>query len=167
LARWGSEIARPIPWSRLVLQPLVVAPLVGLALRWLPSPVFAVLDLVLAPVGASAPPVALAVLGMYLFTERRRVLGIDAADGVPIFAKLVVVPAATLAWGWALGIGGDRLVTWVVLAAVPAGITTFSLARDLGVAEDRVARAILTTSALAVVTMPGWAMLARAVGSMP
>ncbi|MFT7519254.1 MAG: putative permease, partial [Kiritimatiellia bacterium] len=71
LARWSGtgSSAREVLLGVLRL-PLFWAPMVGLALRFAPTPARDLASAIVEPLGASAAPVALYLLGVYLFAER-------------------------------------------------------------------------------------------------
>ncbi len=143
--------------TRLLRQPLLWSPLVGLALRAL-GPAGQSVAAVLAPLGRAAGPVALFVLGLYLFGERSRLVRVDVAAWVHVLAKGVWAPAVSLGVMLALrqwaGASDELVRVAVVLAAMPPAVTTFSITRELGGDEARVAQAIVVGTLLAGVTVP-------------
>ncbi len=151
----------------LLRQPLLWSPVVGLLLRAL-GPAGQSAAAVLAPLGRAAGPVALFVLGLYLFGERRRVARVDAATWVHVLAKGVWAPLVSLGVMLALrrwaGASDELVRVAVVLAAMPPAVTTFSIARELGGDEARVAQAIVVGTLLAALTVPVvvWALGALA-----
>lgn len=159
LLRWSGSSPRLGPLlARVVRQPLLYAPLIGLALRLAPSSARAAIDSVLDPLGRSAAPVALFLLGLYIHVHRARMRSFDAGDLAHIAFKLLVMPALTFALAFALvRLGlllplGARVL--FVLSAMPAAITTFAMAHEHGVGTARVSRAIVTTTLVGLVTVP-------------
>lgn len=163
LGRWSGQ-ARPRSLLRVAMQPLFLALVAGLALRLVPA---LARDLVLAaatPIGSVAAPVGAFVLGAYL--ERHRALALRAEAGtlLSVAARLVLVPAVALALVHALVASGAmppagaRLA--VLLAAMPAAISTFAIAHDEGHGAERAAGAIVVSSLLSALTVPVWLALA-------
>jgi predicted permease len=142
-------------------QPLLWAPLLGLAVRAWGGAELALLG----PIAASAAPVALFVLGLYLHAERRRLGELRAGDLAVIGLRLVGLPVLTAALalaGRAAGlVDADTAAVVVLLAGMPAAITTFAIATELEVATERVARAVVGSTALSAATLPILAWLAR------
>lgn len=150
---------------RVARQPLLWAPIVALAARALPLEAREALVAVITPLGRSAAPVALFLLGLYLHVNRARVQRLDAGDVVHVAWKNALMPAITL--GLAIGLRELDAIevlearVLVVLASMPAAITTFSMAHDYGVGAERTSRAVVATSIAAIVTVPisVWAAL--------
>lgn len=147
-----------IPWrevgARVARQPLVWAPLVGLLLQRTPAGARQEVERLLAPLAAAAAPVALFVLGLYIF-QNRRVLRLGGlADVLAWVPKLVVLPL--LAWGLAtlVGLTPEEAGATILLAAMPTAITTFAFALDFGVGQDVTVRAIVWSSSLCLITVP-------------
>ncbi len=143
-------------------QPLVWAPVVGGGLLWGKGSAWQkMVGVVLEPLATSAAPVALCMLGVYLWSRRallwRRPDGATVAD---VLLRLCGVPAlvAALVWvsvtaGWMSEEIGQ---VHVLLTAMPVGITTFSIAYDARCAPERVARAIVWSTVLCGITIAGW-----------
>lgn len=145
--------------GRVARQPLVWAPLAGLALREVPpGPTAVALDL-LGPVGQAAAPVALFVLGLYVFLHRGALKPAGVLDWMAWAPKVVLLPL--LAWGLAraAGLSEVEIEATVTLAAMPTAITTFAFALDFGVGRDVAVRAIVWSSTLSLLTLTllaGW-----------
>ncbi|MEM1414352.1 MAG: AEC family transporter [Myxococcota bacterium] len=152
-------------WRPILTQPLLWAPFVGALLRVLPEDAKVLLEALLAPVAKSAGPVALFLLGLYLHRHRDRARRIDGWDLVHVVMKLALMPALTLGLAWAFVRAGwleaSAAQVLVLLAMMPAAITTFSLAHDLDVGTTRVGRAIVTTSLLSAGVIPLGVWIAR------
>jgi predicted permease len=162
--RWSGAAQAPL--QRVLRQPLLWAPIVGLAARLLPESARPILDALLGPLGRSAGPVALFLLGLYLYAHKDEVRRVDAADLWHALFKLGVLPALTFGLVYALRARG-----WIepmearvlfLLSAMPAAITTFSMARDAGRGEERVSRAIVLTTVVSALTIPLALWLSRA-----
>ncbi|TNE88233.1 MAG: hypothetical protein EP330_15545 [Deltaproteobacteria bacterium] len=134
---------------KVVRQPLAWAPVVGLVLRWLPGS--AVLVDYLQPVGRSASPVGLFLIGLFLHTHGRG-LSFGATAWLRVLFKLAVVPALT--WGL-VGVAGafglistEGAAVLLLLSAMPTAISTFSIAREFDAAVDEVTVAVVLSTAL-------------------
>lgn len=151
--------------ARVVRQPLVWAPIVALAARTLPAPTREALVAILAPLGRSAAPVALFLLGLYLHANRARVRRLDLGDLAHVGWKVALMPALTFGLSLALVRAGAMLPreaqVLTLLSAMPAAITTFSMAHDYGVGAERTSRAVVATSLASILTIPltAWAAL--------
>ena len=135
-----------------LLNPIVLAVVLGAAAglsgRHLPGPV----DRFLAFVGGSAGPVALFALGGSL--ARRHL----ASDWGPVLAvalaKLVAYPA--LAWTLLrlVGLGPEWVAAGVLIAALPTAANVWVFADRFGAVPERVSAEILVSTVAAVVTFP-------------
>lgn len=149
----GREI-----WNRLRVQPMVWAPFIGLLARALPTPVLAtVVDYSLV-LGMAAGPVAIFMLGLYLW-ERRHVLRVVQAPSYAIaVAKLVVFPAITMAVVYGLGrvspLESMESMIVVTQASMPVAVTTYSIAEEFGLDQDTVATGAILTSMISLMTIP-------------
>lgn len=156
---------------KLVTSPLAMSPVVGALLAWsldaaelgthpLAHASFRALDLV----GKTASPLGIFVLGLFL-GGRAPSLERPRGQLAFVFVRLVVVPAATIGLALALRtvvtLTLDELRALVLLAAVPAAISTFAMVEEAGGDSEPVARAIVTTSLVSCVTVPGWLLLAE------
>lgn len=163
LQRWSGGDGEGGALGRVLRLPLFWAPLVGLAGRALPTLARAEVANVLRPLAASAAPVALFLLGLHLYLERERLRALDLAGLAHVALRLLLIP--TLALGLAVlavragALDPAHARIHVVLAAMPAAITTFSIAHQAGAGTDRVAATIVGSTLLALLTLPLWAWL--------
>jgi predicted permease len=167
LLRWSHTHGRGAAsvLGRVLRQPLLWAPSLALAARSLPSPAREALATVITPIGRSAAPVALFLLGLYLHTHRDRARRLDVGDAVHVAWKVVLMPALTLGLCLALrhaeaiGVVEARVLT--VLSAMPAAVTTFVMAHEYGVGAERTSRAVVATSLASLLAIPltVWAAL--------
>ncbi len=165
LVRWSPGAQGRSVWGTVLRQPLLWAPAVGLGVRLLPDPVPSTFHDLASPIGRSAGPVALFLLGLYIWTHRRGVLGEPVALSLHLLGKLVWFPAVitalvlgALTLGWQDTTAARAMV---LLACTPAAIATFSLAEELGLGQQRVAQTIVATTAVAAATLPavaGWVL---------
>lgn len=173
LLRWSRRTASLDPRTLLRMvarQPLVWSPFVGLLIRALPDERTEPALSWLAPVGASAAPVALFMLGLYLHLHRDELRRIDLPTGALVGLKLLVFPALALAVvlgarQMGAGIGGVEAQVLVLLCAMPTAITTFSISQDYRVGRDVVARGIVLSTLLCLVTLPVVAAIVQGLAS--
>jgi len=158
----GSEASGPRGARALLLrvagQPLVWSPLIGLVLRSAPGWVRSVVVAVGGPIGASAAPVALFMLGLYIFEERHHLRSPDGATLLTTFAKLVIFPAIVGAVAWALHsvtpLTTDERAICVLIAAMPTAVTTFALAEQFEAPREAIAKSIVLSTVACLVTLP-------------
>ena len=165
LARASGRARGPGTVARAVLRlPLFWAPLVGLGLRHASPAVRAVAGEGLAPFAESAAVVALFMLGLHLFAERRRVLDVGRAVLALVATRMLLTPLRVLGLAWAAVSAGwlsaEHARLHVVLAAMPLAITTFSMAHDAGVEGERVAGAVVVSSVASLLMLPLWSTVA-------
>lgn len=144
--------------ERLRKQPMVWAPFAGLVARLLPDGLQGGLVDYTLVLGMSAGPVAIFMLGLYLW-ERREVLRKVRAPAIAIsLLKLAVFPALALAV--VLGMRGvfdlTEMEAMIVAtqASMPVAVTTWSIAEEFDLDRDTVASAAILTSMLALITIP-------------
>lgn len=161
LLRWSGHGRRRSVASLLLRQPLLWSPFLGLGLRATPWRDSA--HALLEPVGHSAAPVALFLLGLYLHTHRRAVT-LDLAALAHAAVKLLLFPAVvgTLCLfahhsGW---LDTAAVQVFLILAATPTAIAAFALSVEFEAGEDRVAQTIVLSTVISAFTLPvvaGWA----------
>lgn len=136
----------------LVTNPLVIAPLAGMAVSLaglaIPRPAVALGELL----GASASPGALFAIGLFLVG--RPVANAPGELAWLTLFKLLFHPAAT----WLLiAVFFPMPAFWahsaVLLAALPAGTLVFVIAQRYGVYTERISAAILVSTVLSVITV--------------
>ena len=160
LEREGTRPAREpsaravVLMKQIVLNPMVLSTLVGLAWAitgWpIPAPIAAYLNIF----AAALTTCALFAIGLGLSVEGiRSKLAASIALAV---VKLVVMPLVV--YGLCVASGLDPLYTIaaVVCAAVPTAKTVFILAGEYKVEEQLVTATVSITTLLSVVTLLGW-----------
>lgn len=161
LLRWSRATGRASlgeTLRRVASQPLVWSPLAGLALRATPDTLRRAVLTVADPMGRAAGVVALFLLGLYLFTQRGRLLAAGTGALATTALKLGVFPALVLgaiaatASLWPLG-GLERSVL-VLQAGMPVAITTFALAEEYRTGRELLSCAIVLSTLLSLVTLP-------------
>jgi malonate transporter and related proteins len=152
--RRGPSASAVVLLKHIVLNPMVLSTLVGLAWAitgWpIPAPIAAYLNIF----AAALTPCALFAIGLGLSVEGiRSKLAASIALAV---VKLVVMPLVV--YGLCVASGLDPLYTIaaVVCAAVPTAKTVFILAGEYKVEEQLVTATVSITTLLSVVTLLGW-----------
>lgn len=165
LQRFGpTEGGKPPSLTALLRVPLLWSPWVGIAMRLaLPAEALDAGRALLAPLAASASPVALTVLGAYLHANWHVVREGLVAALAHAAMRLALVPALTLAavvMAHRLGaLDSLEAQVLVVLSTMPAGITTFVIAHEAGARSDRVAGGIVLSTLLSMLAIPAWLAL--------
>jgi predicted permease len=148
-------------------NPIVLASCAGIALALLapgalarPGPWLAPLASALGLLAAAAIPLALVATGSRIDPTALR--GSGALLAWTTAAKLVFVPALTLACGLALGLPPPALAAATILMACPVAVGTVPMARQLGGDVPLMATVISLTTVLSPVTLFCWLALLRA-----
>lgn len=133
-------------------NPLVIAPIAGIAVSVLGIPIPRAFDTFCTLVGNAASPCALFAIGLFL-VGRPIAQGSGELAWLTLF-KLLVHPAMT----WLLIAAFFPMPPFwaasaVLLAALPAGTLVFVIAQRYGVYAERISAAILVSTVLSVITV--------------
>lgn len=159
LVRYGGAYAGRAPsfLRALLLNPLILASLAGLALNVSGLGLPPVVDETLAILARAALPLALLAVGAGLDLAAARASGAHVAAATVL--KLAGLPLLTAGTAWMLGVAGTDFggIAWstaLIFNALPAATSAYILARQMGGAPGLVAN-ILTVQALAAAaTLP-------------
>ena len=146
---WGTLLASLKGVAR---NPLFLAIAAGLAVSLLHLPMPRPIDEFLRLLGSSAGPVALFAIGVFVY--RPGPVRIDAGGWLVILGKLVIHPVVM--WviaGPVLGLPPVTTAVMTIVAALPAAGTAFLFAERQGGNVDRIASAILLSTALSFLTI--------------
>ena len=154
----GGPSVRPIALvKQILLNPMVLSTLIGLA--WaiaglpIPAPVAAYLNII----AAALTPCALFAIGLGLSVEGLRA---NLAASLALAAvKLLIMPLIVYGLCVAFGLNPLYTVAAVVCAAVPTAKTVYVLAHEYKVEEPLVAATVSITTMLSVATLLGWLYL--------
>ncbi|MEL6342231.1 MAG: AEC family transporter [Myxococcota bacterium] len=153
-----GDAAQAAPMGRVVRLPIVWAPGLGLLARLLPAGVLDGIESIVAPIGASAGPVALFLVGLYVHTERHTLRKVDGVTARYTISKLVLLPMVTFAMaaaGTATGaLAQQPAQVAVLLSSVSTGIASFALAAEFEIQPQRTAQAFATTTLFSIITIP-------------
>jgi malonate transporter and related proteins len=147
--------ARPVVLvEQIVLNPMVLSTLLGLAWAiagWpIPAPIAAYLNIF----AAALTPCALFAIGLGLSVEGMR--SNLAASMALAAVKLVIMPLVVYGLCVALGLSPLYTIAAVVCAGVPTAKTVFIVAGEYKVEEELVTATVSITTLLSVVTLLGW-----------
>jgi malonate transporter len=140
--------------KQIVLNPMVLSTLVGLA--WaiagvpLPAPLLAYMSIF----AGALTPCALFAIGLALSLEGVRAN--LAASAALAAVKLVAMPLLVYGLCVATGLNPLYTIAAVICAAVPTAKTVYILAGEYKVEEPLVAATVSMTTLLSVVTLLGW-----------
>ena len=154
LVRYGGSYAGRSPGflRAVVLNPLILASLAGLALNVSGLGLPPVAGETLAILARAALPLALLAVGAGLDLAAARASGARVAAATVL--KLAGLPLLTAAFCWLLGVDGLAWSVAMIFNALPSATSSYILARQMGGAPALVAN-ILTVQALAAaVTLP-------------
>gem|GEM_PF-1108315 len=143
---------------RLVRQPMVWSPLLGLLARLFGENVQKVLFDYSMVIAVSAGPTAIFMLGLYFWERRETLRHIRMPAVVTVALKLLVLPAVTLGVLVAMRPFFELtpLENVIVLcqSAMPTAITTYSLAEEFDNDRETVATAAILSAVVSLVTLP-------------
>ncbi len=115
---------------RMATNPLVLASLAALIIRWQPFGFYAPLNETLVLVGRAALGMGLIVTGAGLLP--RDIFGIRLALWLPVALKLFLFPILLLGFAYAFGVRGENLNYLGLCAAVPTAMNGYLLAKQMG-----------------------------------
>jgi malonate transporter and related proteins len=161
-----GRIAHPLTlMKQIVLNPMVLSTLIGLAWAvagWpIPAPLAAYLNIF----ADALTPCALFAIGLGLSVEG---IAANLAASIALAAvKLLLMPLIVYGLCLASGLNPLYTIAAVVCAAVPTAKTTYILAGEYKVEEPLVGATISITTVLSVATLLGWLYALRlAVGAV-
>ncbi|MCL2003112.1 MAG: AEC family transporter [Oscillospiraceae bacterium] len=129
----------------------LAAGVLAAALRWNPPPL---IGEPIRLVAALNSPIAMMVLGFYLFTTSLRPREGEGGMWAALAVKLLVIPAAALGISAALGLSGLWLAAALILAAAPSATNVVLFAARYDGDTALAARAVSICTLLSMATMP-------------
>jgi predicted permease len=150
----GSSARSTALVKQIVLNPMVLSTLIGLA--WtiaglpIPGPVAAYFNII----AGALTPCALFAIGLGLSVEGLR--SNLAASGALAAVKLLIMPLIVYGLCVVSGLNPLYTVAAVVCAAVPTAKTMYVLAHEYKIEEPLVAATVSITTMLSVATLLGW-----------
>jgi len=151
----GSRIAADIGWG-LIKNPLFLSVLMGIGVASTGIPIPELLMRTIDMISASVTPTVLIVIGLFI---GKSTIG-KLSDWTPIFlfslGTLIVMPALFYCFLALLGYDPRAFHISILQAAMPLAITPFALAEKYGLHREFIARSIVLSTILAVVSIPWW-----------
>jgi predicted permease len=140
----------------LVKNPLLIAVVLGILVASLSIQLPEIINTSIQMVGASVTPVVLVVIGLFIGKTR---VG-DLRKWIPVIAfsvmTLLVLPALFFFGLKLAGYSPSQFTTSIIDAAMPLAITPFALANQYKLQERFIARSIVMSTILSVITIPFW-----------
>jgi malonate transporter len=152
--RHGPSAGAAMLAKHIVLNPMVLSTLLGLAWTMTGLPIPAPLVAYMNIFAGALTPCALFAIGLGLSVDGLRSNLVVSA--ILAAVKLVIMPLVVYGLCVASGLNPLYTVAAVVCAAVPTAKTVFILAGEYKVEEPLVAAAVSLTTLLSVVTLLGW-----------
>jgi len=153
--REGDPSASPVALiKQILLNPMVLSTLVGLAWTIVGLPIPAPVATYLNIIAAALTPCALFAIGLGLSLHGLR-SNLKASVALAT-VKLVIMPLIVYVLCKACGLNPLYTIAAVVCAAVPTAKTMYVLAHEYKVEEPMVAATVSITTVLSVVTLLGW-----------
>ena len=153
--REGDPSASPVALiKQILLNPMVLSTLVGLAWTIVGLPIPAPVATYLNIIAAALTPCALFAIGLGLSLDGLR-SNLKASVALAT-VKLVIMPLIVYGLCKACGLNPLYTIAAVVCAAVPTAKTMYVLAHEYKVEEPMVAATVSITTVLSVVTLLGW-----------
>lgn len=156
----GPSVPTIVLVKQIVLNPMVVSTLIGLAWTIAGLPIPASVAAYLNIFAAALTPCALFAIGLGLSVEGMRS---NFTASVALAAvKLLVLPLIVYGLCLVLRLNPLYTIAAVVCAAVPTAKTVYILAREHKVEEELVAATVSMTTLFSVATLLGWIYLLSA-----
>lgn len=142
--------------KNLVKNPLLLAVILGLISALIGLKIPDVILKSLDMISASVTPTVLIVIGLFIGKSK---IG-EAKKWIPVFLfslmTLLLLPAIFYFGVKALGYAPEDFSASIIQAAMPLAITPFALAEKFGLNKDFIAKSIVLSTALSVLSIPFW-----------
>jgi hypothetical protein len=143
----------------LIENPILIAVVLGLIIGGLSLPIPSMINKAIAMIAGSVTPVVLIVIGLFIGKSKFGTF----KKWLPAFAftamTLVVLPAFFYFGILLFGLSPDQLSSSILEAAMPLAITPFALADAYGLNKSLIARSIVLSTILSVITIPFWSSI--------
>ena len=141
---------------KLIKNPLLIAVVLGLVFAGFDIRLPEVINKSIAMLAGSVTPVVLVVIGLFLGKAKFGKI----ADWIPVFIFSVITLIGLPAAYWAvINYGGLEIGAYwasIIEASMPLAITPFALAKEYKLDEKFIARSIVLSTILSIVTIPFW-----------
>ncbi len=137
-------------------NPLLISVILGLIVGSLQIPIPAIIEKSLSMISASVTPVVLVVIGLFIGSSK---IG-KISEWIPIFIfsllTLIILPAGFYFSVKLLGYPPAQFSSSIIDAAMPLAITPFALADRYKLNKRFIARSIVLSTILSVISLPFW-----------
>ncbi len=143
----------------LIKNPLLISVFLGLIVAGFGIKIPDILDKSINMLAASVSPVVLVVIGLFIGQSK---FG-NIKKWIPVFLfslmTLMLIPGLFILGIKLFGLDVPAFSTSVVISAMPLAITPFALADIYKLNKGFIARSIVMSTILAIVTIPFWASI--------
>lgn len=150
-----KDIAKNI-LKNFATNPLLLAVIFGILIGSFKIPIPSVILKSLDMISASVTPTVLVVIGLFIGTSKIGKL----SEWLPViffsFFTLIAFPAGFYFGVKFLGLAPSQFSSSIIEAAMPLAITPFALADKYTLKKDFIARSIVLSTILSVVSLPFW-----------
>jgi len=151
-AKHTRSVSMRVLVQKMVLNPLLLSTIIGVVIAYFSIPIPPVIDRAIGMVGASASPVVLIAVGLFLVQKIS--FGKDMKHALVITGlKIVVMPAIFLAVWFAFR-SQSAMSLSVLEAGMPVALTNFALAEQYPMDKHVVAFAIIVSTVLSAFSLP-------------
>lgn len=150
--------------KKIILNPGIIAVLIGLPIFIfsikLPSPIVTAVN----HIANLNTPLPMVVVGFYLSCASIKVVAKNPRCFISIFARLVIVPIASIIVLKLLGYGGTMFVSTIVSSCAPIAVAVTMFASSFGGDSELSANTVSISTLLSIITMPIIVALAQTLG---
>jgi predicted permease len=143
----------------LIKNPLLLAVIFGLAFSYLRLGIPSIFQQSLDMLAASVTPVVLVVIGLFLGQAKFGKIKAWIPSFLFALGTLILLPAAFYLVVKTLNYSPSEFSVSIIDAAMPLAITPFALAEEYNLDKNFIARSVVLSTVLSVITLPFWASL--------
>jgi predicted permease len=147
---------------QVVLNPIILACLAGIAWSVMKLPLPGMIDRTLRSLTPATLPLSLLCLGGSFSFERAR-KGFAVASLAAVLKVIVLTGIGIAAYRW-MGVSGDDLRIGTIMLGCPTAVVTYVMAARLRGDTDLAGTIVIVSTAASAVTITGWLFLLRAFG---
>ena len=151
----SQSVARTI-FTMLCTNPLLIAVFAGVIVNILQIPVPKIILSALQLIVSSVTPIVLIVIGVFIGQSTHGTLRDWYSVILFSCATLVILPALFYSGVILYGLTPTHHHLSILESAMPLGITPFALADHYGLDKNFIARSIVLSTALSIITLPIW-----------
>jgi len=138
-------------------NPLIIASVTGILLKVSGLTLPLIIDRFISDLSKIATPVSLLILGAFL---NFKVIGSHVKLLIlGIVGRLIIFPALFLSGAILLGFKGVELVSMMALSTMPAAVSTFTMAEQMGGDPDLASSLVIFGTTVSAFTIMGWIYL--------